>query len=66
MREASCRCGKGCAYDWTVLFRREGMFYPVTGPRCEDWSNHASLNPGTQSIDDAITGERLWPEGTKQ
>lgn len=66
MSARTCRCGKGCPYDRPVIFRREGMFYPVTGPRCENWGNHAALNPGTLAIEDAVTGERLWPEGTRQ
>lgn len=63
---SSCPCGKECPYDWTVIFKREGMFYPITGPRCEDWAAHAELNPGTIEIQDARTGQRLWPEGTSQ
>lgn len=62
----TCRCGAGCAYDWPVVFQRAEGFYPVVGARCEDWSVHAALNPGTVAIEDAITRERLWPEGTKQ
>lgn len=62
----TCRCGKGCAYDWPVIFRREGVFYPIVGARCEDWVIHAELNPGTLAIEDAMTGERLWPEGAVQ
>lgn len=66
MSAHTCRCGQGCPYDRSVIFRREGMFYPVTGTDCEDWANHAALNPGTLSIEDALTGERLWPEGNQQ
>lgn len=62
----TCRCGKGCPHDWPVIFRREGIFYPIVGPRCEHWARHAELNPGTLSIEDALTGERLWPEGAVQ
>ena len=63
--EQTCRCGKGCAYDNTVVFFREGMFYPITGAQCEDWSVHAELNPGTLKIE-TLTGERIWPEGVIQ
>ena len=62
----TCHCGKGCDYDRLVIFRREGTFYPITGTHCEDWAHHAELNPGTLSIEDAFTGARLWPEGSKQ
>lgn len=63
-----CRCGANppCPYDWTVIFCRKDGFYPITGARCEDWPNHAGLNPGTVSIRDALTDQRLWPEGTEQ
>ena len=66
MTGASCRCGKGCTYDRPVIFRREDVFYPIVGTRCENWANHADLNPGTLAIEDALTGERLWPEGVMQ
>ena len=63
----SCRCGKQPAhpYDELVVFRREGMFYPVVGTSCEDWSHHAELNPGTISIE-RFDGTRIWPEGSAQ
>lgn len=66
--KSGCRCGAQppCPYDRPVIFTREGMFYPILGSRCEEWSRHAELNPGTLSIEDALTGERLWPEGTEQ
>lgn len=54
----------------TVLFFREGMFYPIllmgTKPAAVECADHAALNPGTLRIEDALTGEVLWPEGTKQ
>ncbi len=57
-----CFCGAQphCAYNETVIFRREGMFYPIVGTACEDWSRHAELNPGTQRIE-TLDGRQLWP-----
>lgn len=54
---SGCRCGATPPrpYDWTVIFCRKGGFYPITGARCEDWPNHADLDPGTVSIRDALT-----------
>lgn len=53
-----------------VLFFRDGMFYPITlsgkVPAAKECADHAELNPGTLRIEDALTGEVLWPEGTKQ
>ena len=62
-----CPCGANPPhpYNETVIFRREGMFYPIVGVKCEDWARHASLNPGTLSIE-AIDGTRLWPETATQ
>jgi hypothetical protein len=54
----------------TVLFIREAHFYPIqlsgAKPAAEEAADHAALNPGTLRIEDALTGEVLWPEGTKQ
>lgn len=66
MANSSCCCGKGCEYNRNVMFVREDVFYFVVGTYCENWANHADLNPGTVSIEDPMTGERLWPEGTMQ
>jgi len=65
---AQCNCGVDphCPYDRPVVFRRVEGFYIVVGTDCENWSLHAELNPGTVEISDAVTGERLWPEGTLQ
>ena len=49
----------------TVIFFREGMFYPVEGRANEDWAEHARLNPGTLRVE-SIDGVVLWPEGSKQ
>lgn len=53
----------------TVIFFREGMFYPVTlsgaKPSAIEAADHAALNPGTLRIE-TMGGEVLWPEGTKQ
>jgi hypothetical protein len=43
----------------TVIFFREGFFYPVMGRPDEDWSKHAELNPGTLRIE-SMDGEILW------
>jgi hypothetical protein len=52
-----------------VLFFREGMFYPVQlsglKPSAVEAADHAALNPGTLRIED-LSGNVLWPEGTKQ
>lgn len=63
----NCRCGKlpPHPYNEIVIFRREGMFYPITGAACEDWAQHAERNPGTLAIE-RIDGTRIWPEGTSQ
>jgi len=63
----TCRCSAQPPhpYNETVIFRRDGMFYPVVGTICEDWSVHAELNPGTLAIE-RIDGTRIWPEGSKQ
>lgn len=54
----------------TVLFFREGFFYPIqlmgTKSVAIECADHAALNPGTLRIEDALTGEIYWPEGTKQ
>lgn len=53
----------------TVIFFREGMFYPVTlsgtKPAAQEAADHTVLNPGTLRIED-MAGNVLWPEGTKQ
>lgn len=53
----------------TVIFFREGMFYPIQlsglKPTLEEVADHAELNPGTLRIED-LKGNVLWPEGTKQ
>jgi hypothetical protein len=53
----------------TVIFFREGMFYPVelsgTKPPAIEAADHAALNPGTIRIED-MQGHVLWPEGTRQ
>lgn len=53
----------------TVIFFREGMFYPVTlsgtKPAAKEAADHAALNPGTLRIEDT-RGNVLWPEGSKQ
>lgn len=53
----------------TVIFFRDGMFYPVTlsglKPTTVEAAEHAGLNPGTFRIED-MRGNVLWPEGTKQ
>lgn len=44
----------------TVLFFREGFFYPVElTPKCSV-EEHARLNPGTLKVEDAATGDVLW------
>lgn len=43
-----------------VIFRRQGMFYPLDLPISDDLSAHAEANPGTLAIEDAATGEVLW------
>lgn len=43
----------------TVLFFREGMFYPIDVREDEDLAKHAELNPGTLRIED-IRGKVLW------
>lgn len=43
----------------TVLFFREGMFYPIDVPEDDDLAKHAELNPGTLRIED-IRGKVLW------
>jgi len=52
----------------TVIFFREGMFYPVhlsgIKPTAEEAADHAELNPGTLRIED-LKGNILWPEGSK-
>lgn len=53
----------------TVIFFRENMFYPIQlsglKPSAEEAADHAACNPGTLRIE-SLTGELLWPEGTKQ
>ncbi len=53
----------------TVIFFRENMFYPIQlsglKPSAEEAAEHAACNPGTLRIE-SLTGEVLWPEGTKQ
>lgn len=53
----------------TVIFFREGMFYPIqlcgAKPTAEEAAGHAALNPGTLRIED-LRGNVIWPEGTKQ
>lgn len=44
----------------TVIFHREGMFYPLTLPGNDDLAAHAECNTGTLKITDALTGEVLW------
>lgn len=44
----------------TVLFHRDGFFYPLDLPSDDDLSAHAECNPGTLKITDAVTGETLW------
>lgn len=43
----------------TVVFIREGMFYPLTLPVTDDLAKHAELNPGTLRIEDP-EGNVLW------
>lgn len=44
-----------------VLFFRGAHFYPVVlTPRCKI-EDHVLLNPGTTKVEDAATGEVLWP-----
>ena len=54
----------------TVLFIREDVFYPIqlfgAKPAAVECADHAALNPGTLRVEDALTGEVLWPEGTMQ
>lgn len=49
----------------TVIFFREGMFYPIMVREKEDLAEHARLNPGTLRIED-VDGNVLWPEGSLQ
>ena len=50
----------------TVVFFREGFFYPVQlmGDKssAEEAAEHAALNPGTLRIEDMV-GNVLWPDG---
>lgn len=52
----------------TVIFFREGMFYPITlsgtKPAADECADHAALNPGTLRIEDMV-GNVLWPKGSK-
>ncbi|WP_181008471.1 hypothetical protein [Sphingomonas montanisoli] len=52
-----------------VIFFREGCFYPValsgTKPASEEIPEHVALNPGTLRVED-LSGNILWPEGTRQ
>jgi hypothetical protein len=46
----------------TVIFFRDGFFYPAElTPEC-DIEEHVRLNPGTIRVEDAATGEILWPK----
>ncbi len=47
------------------MFVRDGFFYVINLPACDDLSSHAELNPGTVRIED-VNGNVLWPEGAKQ
>lgn len=67
----NCKCGRQPPhpYNVTVTFHRlmngQPFFYPIVGAACEDWAEHAALNPGTLHIGD-MQGRTLWPEGSKQ
>lgn len=46
-----------------VIFHRSDTFYPImvyADETREQLGDHASLNPGTLKITDAVTGETLW------
>jgi hypothetical protein len=43
----------------TVVFIREGMFYPLTLPVTDNLATHARYNPGTLRIEDP-EGNVLW------
>lgn len=43
----------------TVIFFREGFFYPVMVRPDEDLAKHVELNPGTLRIEDT-DGNVLW------
>lgn len=51
----------------TVIFFREGMFYPIQlsghKPTAQEAADHAALNPGTLRIED-MHGNVIWPEKT--
>lgn len=51
-----------------VIFIRKDIFYTVQlsghKPTIEECADHAERNPGTIRIE-SMTGEVLWPEGTK-
>ncbi|MBT2242654.1 hypothetical protein JQK15_03810 [Sphingobium sp. BHU LFT2] len=53
----------------TVIFFREGMFYPLqlSGLKstAEEAADHAACNPGTLRIED-LCGNVIWPEGDRQ
>lgn len=52
----------------TVIFFREGMFYPITlsgtKPSAEEAADHAACNPGTLRIEQ-IDGTVLWAEDAR-
>lgn len=44
----------------TFIFIREGGFYPLELPEATVADN-AECNPGTIRVEDALTGEVVWP-----
>ena len=44
----------------TVLFHRDGFFYPIDLPLYDDLGAHAECNPGTLMVTDPVTGDILW------
>lgn len=52
----------------TVIFFREGMFYPVQlsglKPVADEVADHTALNPGTLRVED-MKGNVLWPLESK-
>ncbi len=49
----------------TVLFFREGFFYPIEVKENEDLAVHAELNPGTLKIMDESGQKILWQPEAK-
>ncbi len=53
----------------TVIFFREGHFYPIDLPDGQDGpehiADHAELNPGTLRVE-GLDGEVLWSAPNKQ